>query len=100
MSPHLAAAVAGLEQAQGSGGHAVIHLGAKLPRNTDDVVWIRALAAERDWIIVSGDLRITRNKAERLAWRESGLTAFFLKSAWADQTICRSRLDSSVGGHV
>ena len=87
MSPHLAAAVAGLEQAQGADDHTVIHLSAKFPRNTDDIVWIRALGAEKEWVIVSGDLRIMRNKAQLLAWRESGLTAFFLKPAWAHQTI-------------
>src|SRR5439155_3231852 len=67
--------------------HVVQHLSDKFPRDTDDVVWIQALATEKEWVIISGDLRITRNKAQRQAWRTSGLTAFFLKSAWADQTI-------------
>lgn len=87
MSHHLAEAVAGLEKAQDADGHEVVHLSAKFDRRTEDVVWIKALGAEKDWVIISGDLRISRNKAERAAWRESGLTAFFLKDAWADQTI-------------
>lgn len=65
----------------------VTHLREKFSANTPDVVWIRALGEEGEWVIVSGDLRITKNAAEREAWRESGLTAFFLKSAWADQGL-------------
>jgi hypothetical protein len=87
MSHHLAEAVAGLEMAQEADGHEVVHLSAKFPRDTKDIVWITTLGHEGDWVIISGDLRISRNKAERAAWRESGRTAFFLKDAWADQKI-------------
>ena len=55
--------------------------------DTPDVTWIRTLGEERNWVIVSGDLRISRIPAEREAWRASGLTAFFLKKAWADQEL-------------
>ena len=60
----------------------VVHLSERFDRNTPDVVWIRALQGE-GWIIVSGDTRISRNPAERAAWHESGLTAFFLDDSWA-----------------
>jgi hypothetical protein len=51
------------------------------------VKWIKSLGVEKDWVIVSCDLRITKNAAERAAWRESGLTAFFLKDGWANQRL-------------
>ena len=62
--------------------HEVVHLGEKFARDTPDVEWINRLAAEGDWIIVSGDLRITRNPHEREAWLESGLLAFFFARGW------------------
>jgi hypothetical protein len=86
MSPYLARAVAVLEEGLDDRNE-VVHLKTKFPANTPDVTWISALGAEREWVIVSGDLRITRVAAERAAWRESGLTAFFLKKAWAEQKL-------------
>jgi hypothetical protein len=85
MSPALARAIAELESATDK--NEVVHLRTKFNANTHDVVWIKALGQERDWVIVSGDLHIARNAAERAAWRESSLTAFFLKPAWADQRL-------------
>jgi hypothetical protein len=63
--------------------HEVTHLREKFKADTPDVDWIQALASERDWVIVSGDIRISRNRDELRAWSESGLTAFFLEKAWA-----------------
>lgn len=60
----------------------VVHSRSKFPPATTDVEWIRALGRERDWVIVSGDPRITRHRHEREAWVESGLTAFFLTKGW------------------
>lgn len=81
LSPKFARALDALE---GGEGHRVHHLVDKFPdrRDIPDREWIRALAEERDWVIVSGDPRITRNAAEREAWLESGLTAFFLGKGW------------------
>ena len=45
------------------------------------------LASEGDWIIISGDAEIGRHMHERKAWLDSGLTAFFLGSAWASQEL-------------
>lgn len=55
----------------------IAHLREKFPEDTQDVLWIRALAEEGRWVIVSGDPKISRDKAERAAWHESGITAFF-----------------------
>jgi hypothetical protein len=41
-------------------------------------VWIGALSREGRWIIISGDRRITRNRAEYAAFRNSRLVGFFL----------------------
>jgi hypothetical protein len=85
MSEHLARAVAEIEL--GHDRNTVVHLSEKFDRSISDVDWISALGQERDWVIVSGDLRISRNPAERRAWLESGLTTFFLKAGWGNQRI-------------
>ena len=71
-----------LQSLEGSKGHTVTHLRDMFDEAISDVEWIRVLAAEGDWIIISGDLRISQNVFERQAWRESGLTAFFLAKGW------------------
>jgi PIN like domain len=85
MSLHLARAVAELER--GSNRHQVTHLRDKFPADIIDPAWIRTLGEDKDWVIVSADLGITKNPANRAAWRESGLNAFFLKGGWQNQEI-------------
>jgi hypothetical protein len=67
-------------------GYPIVHLREKFAPNTKDPDWIRALADEEDWVIVSGDPRITRGKAEREAWRESRITAFFFGHGWSSRS--------------
>jgi hypothetical protein len=67
--------------------HQVIHLKDKFPGNTEDVVWMRALAREPDLVIVTADIRISRNPHEVKAWKEAGHTIFFLKPGWTDLTF-------------
>ena len=67
-------------------GYPIVHLREKFPPSTKDPAWIRALADEGEWIIVSGDPRISRGKAEREAWHESRLTAFFFGSGWSSRS--------------
>lgn len=62
--------------------HQVTHLRDKFAQNTADDEWLSQLGAEGDWIVITGDFRISRNKHLRTAWRESGLTVFFLKKGW------------------
>lgn len=47
--------------------HQVIHLKEQFPAKTDDIDWMRQLAQEEDWIIVTADVRIekTRRKLKR-----------------------------------
>ena len=58
--------------------HEVVALRDKFDAKVSDEEWIRALNAEGRWIVISGDRRITRNKAEYAAFRNSRLIGFFL----------------------
>ena len=67
--------------------HRVVHLRDKFAPNAEDVVWMHALAAEEDWVIITADVRISRNPHEVRAWKEAGHTMFFLKPGWTDLTF-------------
>jgi hypothetical protein len=57
-----------------------------LSGHTKDWQWMPRLAAQNEgWIIVSGDVNISKRMHEKAAWLESGLTAFFLGDGWADR---------------
>ena len=64
--------------------HDVVALRRKFPPDAKDPDWLRELAKERDWVVVSGDPRIARGRHEREAWLQSGLTAFFLEPGWTN----------------
>jgi len=66
-------------------GYEIVHLSEKFPADAEDLDWIPALAEEGDWVIVSADPRISRSKAERAAWRESNLTAFFFSEGFSNK---------------
>jgi hypothetical protein len=70
-----------------SQGCEIVHLTEKFPKDVKDVDWIVSLAKEGGWIIVSGDPRITKGRAEKKAWGESGLPAFFFGGGFADKNI-------------
>ena len=65
----------------------ILHLKERFPADTIDAIWISALSGEGDWVIISGDVRITRNHGERAAWLESKLLAFFLAKGWTSQPL-------------
>lgn len=83
LSPKLARGLDALVRPE----HEVVHLKAKFPADASDIFWMRSLAKEPDWVIVSGDLRIRRNPHEIKAWQEAGHTTFFLKKGWIDLTF-------------
>ena len=58
--------------------HDVVALRDKFPANTPDSEWITELSKDGRWVVISGDRRITRNKAELSAFRNSRLVGFFL----------------------
>ena len=48
-----------------------------------DIEWIQELgSATDDWLVISGDGRIHRNRAEREAFRRAGLGMFVLAPAY------------------
>jgi len=64
-----------------AGQHKVLHLRQKFGAGVTDIEWISTLNQEGNWIVISGDRRITRNKAEYHAFRNSKLIGFFLSPA-------------------
>lgn len=80
-SPYHAKGLRGFAELQ---NHEIIHLRERFDQDTPDVDWIRELASEGGWIVISADSRISRNPVERAAWQESGLTAFFFAAPWAN----------------
>lgn len=62
------------------GQHQVVHLRTKFGPGVQDVDWIKALSHDGRWIVISGDRRITKVKAEFHAFRGSKLIGFFLSA--------------------
>jgi len=61
-----------------AGKHEVIHIRARFGPGVRDVDWIKELSSEGQWIVISGDRRITRNRAEYTAFQNSSMIGFFL----------------------
>jgi hypothetical protein len=60
----------------------------RFKESTTDVEWLTALAADDPrWIIVSGDGRILKNRAERAALEEANLSCVCLTKAWMNMAI-------------
>jgi len=64
-----------------AGEHEVDHVRIKFGPGVADAEWIRRLSEEGHWIVISGDVRIARRKAEQVAFRNSRLIGFFLAPA-------------------
>jgi hypothetical protein len=91
MSPHHATGVSAFCHFP---KHEIVHLETKFGSpDVKDVTWIKALGEERDWIVISGDLRITRSAVEKQAWIESGLTGFFFADAWSTSSYWNKAAD-------
>lgn len=62
------------------------HLRERWPPSTHDDVWLPALAAEGDWVVLSGDVRISKSAKLREAWKAAApkLTTFFLAPGWTN----------------
>ncbi len=77
LSPALARALAALF----AGEHEVVHIRARYGAGVTDTRWIPELSREGRWIVISGDRRITRNRAEYAAFRASQMVGFFLSKS-------------------
>lgn len=80
LAPKLAKGLNALVQPE----HSVVHLKEKFAANVEDEVWMKNLAQEQEWVIITADIRISRNPHEVKAWQEAGHTVFFLKPGWTD----------------
>ena len=78
-SPRLVDAVRALHT-----DHELVHLRTKFDPGVADEIWIPELSRQGDWVIISGDVRITRNPAIRKIWQESGMVGFFLAKGWTN----------------
>lgn len=83
LSPRLARGLNALASPE----HQVVHLKERFAAHTSDEIWMRTLAGESDWVIISGDLQIRKNPHEIRAWQEAGHTTFLLKKGWIDLTF-------------
>jgi hypothetical protein len=65
-------------------GHSAVHIkDAACGRHAADVVWIEMLGSDsNDWVVMTGDDRIRKNHAERLAFRAARLRGFVLAPAY------------------
>ena len=81
LAPKLAQALHCLVQPE----HEVIHLRALFPQNTNDEDWMRALAREANWVIISADTAISRNPHEVEAWKQAGHPLFFIRHSLLQQ---------------
>ena len=92
-SPTLAATIAGYV---GTLGHLAVHIrdsstvGLDLNRDATDLEWIIALGADvRGWIVVTGDRKLSRNKAEKEAFRRARLSGLWLSGPFTRLPVHR-----------
>lgn len=76
LSPRIARCLQALMGAD----HEIVALRDKFKPSTKDIEIINALSAQGGWIFISGDRRITRNKAEKHAFQSSKIIGMFLSS--------------------
>jgi len=85
LSPSLARAMHELFQPD----HEARALREKFRPDVSDVEWITALSREGQWVVLSGDRRITRNKAEQAAFRASRLIGVFMAPAVFKSSVAK-----------
>ena len=69
--------------------HHVTWLAERFRRTATDLEWIQQLSAEGRWVVISGDRRITRNRAEYGAFQNSRLVGFFLSRGLNKATVIK-----------
>ncbi len=73
LPPALAASLSALFDPE----HRVEHVRKRYSLSTTDKEWITDLHRDGEWIVISGDRRIAKNKAEQELFRFSNLIGFF-----------------------
>ncbi len=73
-----------------SDGHRAIHLRQLSMQHAKDIEWINYVSASgSEWLVVTGDQRIRKNKAEAQAFRQAGLRGVVLAAAYQKTQISR-----------
>lgn len=85
LSPTLARAIHELFSPE----HEARALRDKFRPDISDIEWITELSKEGLWIVLSGDRRITRNKAEQAAFRGSRLIGIFMAPSVYKATVAK-----------
>ncbi len=83
ISPYLARALRELFAVD----HEIKHIRERFGPSTTDLSWIKTLNSEGNWIILSADRRITRNRTELHAFKSSSLIGFFLCRTIAQKPV-------------
>ncbi len=83
ISPYLARALRELFAVD----HEIEHIRDRFGTGTTDLTWIETLNREGNWVILSADRRITRNRAELHAFKSSSLIGFFLCRTIAQKPV-------------
>ena len=81
LAPRMARAFNEIGKPDQSFVHLREHPGLK-PTSTD-IEWIKLLAKEGDWIILTKDKNIMKKPVEKAAFEQAKLTGFFLDSTWS-----------------
>ncbi len=87
LAPVLAYTLDGYFKGLAGSGHRALHIKdiADLPegRHSKDLEWIGFLSEHaQEWIFLTGDIRLTRNPAERKALHSAGLHGFVLSKRY------------------
>lgn len=69
--------------------HKIVALRDKFKPTIKDVDLIAELSKQGTWIFISGDRRITRNRAEKNAFQSSKLVGMFLSSGLYKSTVLK-----------
>lgn len=69
--------------------HEITYLAEKFRPDISDVEWITELSREGHWVVISGDRRITRNRAEYHTFRNSNLIGVFLSQGLYKATVAK-----------
>ncbi|MFJ6321976.1 DUF5615 family PIN-like protein [Rhizobium sp. P44RR-XXIV] len=85
LSPRLARSL----QALMGDDHEIVALRDKFPPNIKDVDLIAELSKQGGWIFISGDRRITRNRAEKAAFQSSKLVGMFLSQGLYKSSVLK-----------
>ncbi|TKJ40084.1 hypothetical protein CEE37_10120 [candidate division LCP-89 bacterium B3_LCP] len=63
------------------------HLQDMFSQNVQDEEWIRDLSKDGNWVVLTSDLRIAKNRTTKTVLQDSGLTTFFFPKKFSQLDI-------------